>query len=144
MPAISTRWEWRVFGPRLHAAERWLVRTPEHRGPGKRRDLLSLRRAAGIAKLRSGLMDIKVLREVDADGLERWEPVLKAGFPLQPSDVTRVFELLRLAPPTLSRAGWSVEEFIQRLRGSGWPVARGAGAQAAGPLRDRSLHARTD
>ena len=33
-------------------------------------------------KVRDGLMDIKVLREVNAEGLERWEPVMKQPFPL--------------------------------------------------------------
>ena len=42
-------------------------------------------------------MDIKVLRETDADGLERWEPVMKAGFPLSAADVGQVFDALQLA-----------------------------------------------
>ena len=33
-------------------------------------------------KVRDGLMDIKVLRETDTSGLQRWEPILKAPFPL--------------------------------------------------------------
>jgi hypothetical protein len=34
-------------------------------------------------------MDIKVLREVNPAGLERWEPVMKASFPLSATDVSR-------------------------------------------------------
>ena len=33
-------------------------------------------------KVRDDLMDVKVLREVNEDGLEQWAPVMKAGFPL--------------------------------------------------------------
>lgn len=33
-------------------------------------------------KVRDELMDVKVLRETDADGLEQWTPVMKARFPL--------------------------------------------------------------
>ena len=33
-------------------------------------------------KVRHGLVDVKVLRETDATGLQRWEPILKAPFPL--------------------------------------------------------------
>ena len=34
------------------------------------------------AKLRDGFIDIKRLQRVDDDGLELWEPVFKAKFPL--------------------------------------------------------------
>ena len=39
-------------------------------------------RAGGNVKIRAALMDIKVLRQVNADGLEQWTPVMKAGFPI--------------------------------------------------------------
>ncbi len=77
---------------------------------------------AAIVKIRFDLMDIKLLREVTADGLERWEPVLKVGSPMPAADVERVIEALSCrrprspATPTRSsssstrwpgRAGWS-------------------------------------
>ena len=45
-------------------------------------------------------MDVKVLRETDASGLERWEPILKAPFPLRPDDALTVLAGLRWPPPT--------------------------------------------
>jgi exopolyphosphatase/guanosine-5'-triphosphate,3'-diphosphate pyrophosphatase len=66
--------------------------------------------AGDNVKVRDALMDIKVLREVNQDGLEQWTPVMKAGFPLPAAEVTKVFEALRLDPPVLVQ---------QRL----WPVA---------------------
>ena len=39
-------------------------------------------------------MDVKVLREISAEGLERWEPVLKAAFPMSPDDVSTVLKAL--------------------------------------------------
>ena len=44
-------------------------------GPAEESDELYLLSAAGAnVKIRDGLMDVKLLREVDGDGLERWEP----------------------------------------------------------------------
>jgi exopolyphosphatase/guanosine-5'-triphosphate,3'-diphosphate pyrophosphatase len=71
--------------------------------------------AGDNVKVRDALMDIKVLREVDRNGLERWTPVMKAGFPLPASEVAKVFEALRLDPPALRRASYSLEEFINEL-----------------------------
>ncbi len=46
-------------------------------------DELYLIAAAGDnVKVRDALMDIKVLRAVNEDGLEQWTPVMKAEFPL--------------------------------------------------------------
>ena len=121
MPEIETRWEWRIFGSRLNAAAAWLA---AHRSTGVQEsdETYFLSASGGVAKLRSDLMDVKVLREADSDGLERWEPVMKSAFPLQPADVARVFELQKLAPPALPRTGWSVEDFIRDFAGPGGPM----------------------
>ncbi len=118
MTEIIPRWEWRIFGPRLRAAEAWLA---AHRSTGVQEsdEIYFLSTGGGIVKLRSDLMDVKVLREIDSDGLERWEPVMKAGFPLQPSAVKRVFEWQGLAPPALSRSAWSIEDFVRDFAGPG-------------------------
>jgi exopolyphosphatase/guanosine-5'-triphosphate,3'-diphosphate pyrophosphatase len=54
-------------------------------------------------KVRDELMDIKHLQEVDAHGLERWSPMLKAPFPLSPADAAAVSEALGIGgAPTAS------------------------------------------
>ena len=53
-----------------------------------------------VVKVRDELMDVKHLVSVDADGLEQWVPVMKAGFPLSVADVGTVLEALGVeAPP---------------------------------------------
>jgi hypothetical protein len=37
-------------------------------------------RASQNAKIRDGILDVKGLQQVDVNGLELWEPVLKAKF----------------------------------------------------------------
>ena len=114
MAVIVPRWEWRWFGPRLGPAESKLAAmTPV--GVQESDETYLLSGAGDNVKVRDALMDIKVLREVDRNGLEQWTPVMKAGFPLPASEVAKVFEALRLDPPALRRASYSLEEFINEL-----------------------------
>ena len=73
--------------------------------------------SSAIVKIRFDLMDIKLLREVDADGLERWEPVLKVGFPMPAADVERVIEALQLPAATLAREAYTLQQFLDEVAG---------------------------
>jgi exopolyphosphatase / guanosine-5'-triphosphate,3'-diphosphate pyrophosphatase len=111
---IVPRWEWRVFGPGLGAAEEALAGLGS--GPVQESEELYLLSPAGAnVKVRDGLMDIKLLQEVDGDGLERWEPVLKEGFPLPVAEVARVFQALEVAAPALGRDAYSLEQLLAEL-----------------------------
>jgi hypothetical protein len=116
-PALVTiipRWEWRSFGTNLAAAEDVVAAlTP---GPVEESDELYLLSAAGSnVKVRDDLMDIELLREVDADGLERWEPVMKRGFPLPAAAVSRVFDTLGVLLPPLARDAYTLDQFLAEL-----------------------------
>ena len=50
-------------------------------------------------------MDIKVLRDTDASGLQRWEPILKAPFPSIKRLRVTVFQSLRRPLPDLPPEG---------------------------------------
>ncbi|HEY6570566.1 MAG TPA: hypothetical protein VIZ22_09765 [Candidatus Limnocylindrales bacterium] len=114
MPGIIPRWEWRTFGSRYGIAEsRFAALTPT--GVQESDELYLVGGAGDNVKVRDDLMDIKVLRETDADGLERWEPVMKAAFPLPAADVGRVFESLRLAAPDLAREAYTLDQFVDEL-----------------------------
>jgi exopolyphosphatase / guanosine-5'-triphosphate,3'-diphosphate pyrophosphatase len=83
--AIVPRWEWRIFGEEFGAVDsRFDALAPEAIRESDEVYVLSPLSDTSI-KLRDGLLDVKVLREVSADGLERWEPVLKAA--LAPDDL---------------------------------------------------------
>ncbi len=114
MPEIVPRWEWRWFGHRFGPAEaRLAALTPGGVQVSSETYLLS--GAGDNVKVRDALMDIKVLREVDASGLEQWTPVMKAGFPLPAAEVTKVFAALRLDVPPLRRDSYDLEQFIDEL-----------------------------
>ncbi|MCF1708267.1 hypothetical protein L0V05_05475 [Tabrizicola sp. J26] len=84
MTGQPSRWEWRSFGDRFDEADRklaTLAKSPVHVSD----EIYIWSEAGGNVKIRDELLDIKVLRQVDAHGLEQWSPVLKATFPLDAS-----------------------------------------------------------
>jgi exopolyphosphatase/guanosine-5'-triphosphate,3'-diphosphate pyrophosphatase len=111
MAKIVPRWEWRTFGSQFGIAEtRFAELTP---GAVQESDELYLLGGSGaIVKVRDELMDIKVLREVSADGLERWEPIMKQPFPLKAADAAKVFESVGLAAPQLARDAYTLDQLI--------------------------------
>ena len=90
MSAIIPRWEWRTFGSRIRCRRGGLRRDGVR--PASRRATSSTWSAAMAtpSKCASSLMDIKILMETDAAGLQRWEPSLKAEFPLGHGEVRQV------------------------------------------------------
>jgi exopolyphosphatase / guanosine-5'-triphosphate,3'-diphosphate pyrophosphatase len=111
---IIPRWEWRSFGSRFGAADVvFRVLTPT--GIQESDELYLLSGAGDNVKIRDDLMDIKVLKEVNADGLEQWTPIMKVGFPLSAPDVGKVFEALRRPVPPLSRETYDLDQFLEDL-----------------------------
>ncbi|MCC6336429.1 MAG: Ppx/GppA family phosphatase [Myxococcales bacterium] len=114
MAAIIPRWEWRWFGDRFGPAEARLAAL-EASEVHESDELYLLSGAGDDVKVRDALMDIKVLEETDADGLERWTPVMKAGFPLPAAEVAKVFASLKLTAPALARDAYTLEQFTDEL-----------------------------
>ena len=77
-------------------------RATQHRGRATR-SMCSSPRGTENAKIRDGVLDIKRLRQIDANGLELWEPVFKARFPLSRSDLRRLCGLGAAARNPASR-----------------------------------------
>ena len=95
MSTIVPRWEWRTFGRHLSKARAGFDRLEPDR-VDESDEMYLLPTSGGSVKIRNDLVDIKVLREVDANGLELWKPVMKQGFPLAAADAAKVFEALQL------------------------------------------------
>ncbi|MDQ0373592.1 Ppx/GppA phosphatase family protein [Cellulomonas humilata] len=111
---IIPRWEWRTFGVAFGPAEDFLAgQVPTGTKESDELYLLSVR--GDTVKVRDGLMDIKLIREVGLGGLERWEPVLKAPFPLGHSDIAAIFAALREPMPDLAQETYSLEELLREL-----------------------------
>jgi exopolyphosphatase/guanosine-5'-triphosphate,3'-diphosphate pyrophosphatase len=94
MAEVVPRWEWRTFAGAVPGADVVFdALTPVSVEEGD--EVYLLARGGDNVKVRGGLMDVKVLRETDAAGLQRWEPILKAAFPLDAEAVSTVLQGLR-------------------------------------------------
>ena len=108
MAEVKPRWEWRSFGNRFGEADRRLAQlTPS--GVQESDEIYLLPPAGSNVKIRDALMDIKVLREVNADGLEQWTPVMKGGFPLPAAEAKKVLAALGLPIPQPLRSGYTLD-----------------------------------
>jgi len=113
---IIPRWEWRTFGEELGAADAtFAALEPELIQESDETYLLSPGTDAAV-KIRAGLMDIKELVEVNADGLEQWRPAMKETFPLPRGEADKVCAALRVtAPPLAGWAPFTLDEFLAVL-----------------------------
>ena len=85
MTTVTPRWEWRTFGRAGPVADAAFDAT-EASPVAESDETYFLTGSGANVKIRDELVDIKLLRETDANGLERWEPVLKRPFPLSAAD----------------------------------------------------------
>ena len=114
-PVIVPRWEWRSFDVRFPVAEpRFAALDQTGVQDSEELYLVSQQRGANV-KIRDGLMDIKILEEVGVAGLERWNPVLKSGFPIPASVVATVFDAVGIEAPQLDRDSYELDAFMAEL-----------------------------
>jgi exopolyphosphatase/guanosine-5'-triphosphate,3'-diphosphate pyrophosphatase len=116
MATIAPRWEWRKFAMSFGRAETLLAGL-EPDNVQESDEWYLLTETGSNVKIRNALLDVKVLRKVDAAGLEQWLPVMKAGFPLPAATVAEVFEALAVPPPPLARGEYTLGQFLTELVG---------------------------
>jgi exopolyphosphatase / guanosine-5'-triphosphate,3'-diphosphate pyrophosphatase len=112
---VVPRWEWRAFGRSFGPAEeRFGEQTPERVQESDELYLLSKTVDENV-KVRDGLLDVKELEHVNADGLEQWVPVLKEPFPLAATTAAAVLERLAVSSPPVERNAYTLDEFVREL-----------------------------
>lgn len=110
---IVLRWEWRCFASSL-ATIAQAVAIPSDATAQESDEIYVLDpRGTENVKIRGGALDIKRLRQVDDDGLELWEPVFKASFPLSRGDLAAAAAVSALPLETLPRETYTVAQFIE-------------------------------
>jgi exopolyphosphatase / guanosine-5'-triphosphate,3'-diphosphate pyrophosphatase len=107
MGEIVPRWEWRTFASDVPTAD--AVFAALEPAVEESEELYLLSRAGDNVKIRAGLMDVKVLRETDASGLQRWEPILKATFPLDEEAARVAFRSLDRPLPDVPPEGLDLD-----------------------------------
>ena len=95
-------------------------------------------------KIRDGLMDVKALLAVDANGLQQWRPVLKVAFPIDGARRCARCGRPCGSPAPAARARDLHGRAARRpsSTGPGTGVRAVGGPQASRALRDRRLHRR--
>ncbi len=113
---IVPRWEWRTFGDDFGSAETLLdSQEPERAQESDEIYLLSDESDASV-KVRDGLMDVKQLEAVNADGLQQWRPVLKNSFPLGAADVATMLQAAGVSAET-ARDAYTLEQLLDEVVG---------------------------
>ena len=112
---IVLRWEWRCFAPSLATIAQAMA-IPSDAASRESDEIYVLDlRGTENAKIRDGVLDIKRFPPIDADGLELWEPVFKARFPLSRSDLAAASAVWPLPLETLPRETYTIEQFIEEV-----------------------------
>ncbi len=120
--AAEPRFEFRSFGQDFDAIHHRLGRlsTPLPEALWERHSvetyIVSRTNDVHNTKIRDGRMDIKTLVQAVA-GLERWEPVMKASFPLAPATMrAEVFPAFRVGIPDLPGGPCDEAAFLALVR----------------------------
>ena len=111
------RYEFRVWGQSLARPKRKLESLAVADGPQTSNEIYLISTATDKcnAKVRAGLLDVKVLLRKDY-GLELWAPAFKTEFPLSESAIIEeLFPLLVLPSPKLNRSEFSLAEFLDEI-----------------------------
>ncbi len=117
MTDIKPRYEFRVWAESVADLRDKLQQLagPARTEASKQTYLISAATDRCNAKIRNGLMDVKILIGTDRR-LEQWKPVLKVGFPLERSVIdAQIFPSLELKAPYLSRVRYAMDEFLDEV-----------------------------
>jgi exopolyphosphatase/guanosine-5'-triphosphate,3'-diphosphate pyrophosphatase len=111
MDAIDLRWEWRTFGTDFGDAEARVMS-----GALPRRDSAELYivsdHSDANTKIRGHRLEVKTLQQVDARGLELWQPTLSSTFPLAAAPLEAVYRAWAITPPPAGHAAWTLATFL--------------------------------
>ena len=115
MNEIIPRWEWRSFARKVETRVD-LAAHPRTRHVESSEIYLASPAAEGNTKVRDDKIDIKILQQRSEDGLEQWEPALKASFPLSADQMAEVYRAVNLAAP--GAGSCDLEALLRRVEGS--------------------------
>jgi exopolyphosphatase/guanosine-5'-triphosphate,3'-diphosphate pyrophosphatase len=114
-PSPVLRWEWRTFAPDLNALRKRLPDLSAGQPRRSRESCIVCALVPHDAKIRFDMLDVKRLLQVDAQGLELWDPVLKDTFPVSAGTVARLFGIWKLGLPGFARASYSLTLFLEEI-----------------------------
>ncbi len=117
MEEIQPRFEFRVWGEHVDAAGALLRRSADALGAplhSAETYVVALNRSDVNAKIRGGLVDIKVLHTI-AEGCEQWFPWTKAEFPLAAALIEAWLPRLGVSSVIPERSAYDFAQFIDEV-----------------------------
>ncbi|HEX3291436.1 MAG TPA: Ppx/GppA phosphatase family protein [Gaiella sp.] len=136
-PLVVPRWEWRTFGDAFDDAEPRLGALAPTKVQDSDELYILSNRVEGSIKVRDGRLDVKLLEEVDDDGLEQWRPVATAEFGVRANEVASLLEALDASVPFLARETYDLRQLVEDV------VAPHDDLRAV-PVRKHRVHHRVD
>ena len=112
---IVARWEWRTFGAGFEEPEARIRQFEQGNYKESEEVYVLSRNSDENVKVRDDLLDIKSLQEVNADGLEQWFPVMKAGFPIPIDDLRKLFSYFKAPEPIFGRKEYTFDQFLNEI-----------------------------
>ncbi len=117
MAEIIPRWEWRTFGKEFGEGEAKIKELGTDCFVKKSSEKYILSKNSNEnCKIRDDLMDIKSLKQVNADKLEQWYPTMKLTFPLSKESIADLFKnYFKVAVPEFKRDEYTYEQYLDEL-----------------------------
>lgn len=118
MGEIIPRWEWRTFGKEFGEGEK-KIKAHELGSFKKSSEKYILSKNSNEnCKIRDDLMDIKSLRQINADKLEQWYPTMKQTFPMKKEVIEDLFKnFFKVAVPAFARDEYTYDQYLDELVG---------------------------
>ena len=118
MGEIIPRWEWRTFGKEFGVGEERIKAHELGTFKKSSEKYILSRKSNENCKIRDDLMDIKSLRQVNADKLEQWYPTMKLTFPLSKASIEDLFKnFFKAELPKLEKAEYTYDEYLNEVVG---------------------------
>jgi exopolyphosphatase / guanosine-5'-triphosphate,3'-diphosphate pyrophosphatase len=114
-PLVLPRWEWRTLASSLPDLRERLSGVSMDSVRLIRETYLLCQKSSHNAKIRNGVLDLKWRKQVNAQGLELWDPVLKTGFPCRADLLPQLFGAWAIPMPALVRDSYTQDQFLQEI-----------------------------
>jgi exopolyphosphatase/guanosine-5'-triphosphate,3'-diphosphate pyrophosphatase len=115
MTIIIPRWEWRTFADDMAEYGKSLTKYGEAKIKKTEEKYILSQQSDENVKIRFDVVDVKSLRNINSDGLEQWDPIMKEGFPINKENLQKLFAILKFSLPNLEKDIYSYEEFLEEV-----------------------------
>lgn len=116
-PVIIPRWEWRTFAPSFGNLRARLGGVAFDAPRQASEIYLLCSTSSHNAKIRGESLQLKWRKQVDAKGLELWDPILRSPFPLAGEFIVRLLEVWGIGRPPLGLEPLELAGFLADIVG---------------------------